>query len=381
VKVNLDKIEMIRATTASLLGFVMMAGMPQAYGQTGAGENLPPPYDQCNATDYYSDLLAAKPNVTTWTRNDVTALMIENHRRILDNVAEVEGDDDIFVALVDLFPGETRETVRLVYRDVDFAALPAGSPNTWKREDLWPISRGALRSSPALTDVHSKIPADATVLITKGDLFFGECDTVQPQASCRSPATVESAVGSEYDGKIFAPPPKSRGDIARSLFYTQLRYSETLGLILTDCPPFRPTEFGYLSTLLKWHMDDPVSPEEEARNDRKCSRWQGNRNPFVDYPQLVTQFFGTPDTIAPGTNTFSNCLSIATSSPTATPNACSTIRAGDIPFFLMNSDDPDQIIFYTLADIDEDIEFLYVTDNAWNGERFVETEGVMRVSE
>lgn len=338
-----------------------------------------PPFASCNATDYYAGLLATKPDVSTWTREDIAGLILDTHQRVLPNVAPVQGDDDILVALVDLYPGTVEESVRLVYRDIDFPAVPAGSPNTWKREDLWPIDRGVLRTSSALTDVHSKIPADYTVLFIKSALFFGECGTVEAQGKCKTPATVESASDTESDGKIFAPPVASRGDIARSLFYTELRYQASLGLRLTDCPPFGPSEFGYLSALLEWAAEDKVSDEELARNDRKCSRWQGNRNPFVDYPQLVEQFFGTPNKITPGTVAYDVCQE-PTNSPTAVPNACSTLRAGDAPVFLVNSDDPDQIVFYSLASIDADVEYLYVTDNAWNGERFVETEGIMRVS-
>ena len=338
-----------------------------------------PPFSGCNATDYYASLLARKPNVDDWTREDVYDLILDTHRRVLPNIAPVQGDDDILVALVDLYPGTVEETVRLVYRDIDFPAVPAGSPNSWRREDLWPIDRGVLRTSPALTDVHSKVPADYTVLFIKSALFFGECGTVNQESACKRPATVETAADTESDGKIFAPPVASRGDVARGIFYSELRYQASLGLQLTDCPPFGPTEFGYLSALLEWNEQDEVDDTELQRNDRKCSRWQGNRNPFVDYPQLVKLFWDEPDTIQETVAAYTKCVE-PTNSPTAVPNACSTMRAGDAPVFLVNSDDPDQIIFYTLAPIDPDIEYLYVTDNAWNGNDFVETEGVMRVS-
>ena len=76
-----------------------------------------PPFSGCNATDYYADLLAKKPDVDTWTREDVYELILSTHRRILPNIAPVRDDDDILVALVDLYPGTVEETVRLVYRD------------------------------------------------------------------------------------------------------------------------------------------------------------------------------------------------------------------------------------------------------------------------
>ena len=337
-----------------------------------------PPFDQCNSTDYYAQLLSQFPDIFAWTRQDVAAIITQ--RRVLPNLAPIRGDDDILVALVDLWPGTTMpELVHLIYRDIDFPAIPADSPNTWRREDLWPIDRGVLRTSDALTDVHGKAPADSTVLFVKSDLFFGECGTVElDPTACQRPATVESANDTESDGKIFAPPVNVRGDIARALFYTELRYQAELGLTLTDCPPFGPAEFGYLSTLLEWHVQDPVSDAEMARNDRACERWQGNRNPFVDYPQLVAQFFGEPDTLVPGSSLFSRCTD-PTSSPTATPNACGSLRAGDLPVFSFDTTDPDQMTFFALASIVPDIEFLYVTDNAWTGTELLDTEGTYRV--
>ena len=50
-------------------------------------------------------------------------------------------------------------------------------------------------------------------------------------------------------------------------------------------------ELGDLESLLKWHCAKGVTPEEKSRNDRVQS-WQGNRNPFIDYPELVEKIYG-----------------------------------------------------------------------------------------
>ena len=46
-----------------------------------------------------------------------------------------------------------------------------------------------------------------------------------------------------------------------------------------------------LAMLIRWHEEDPVSQKEIDRNNAVYSI-QHNRNPFVDYPELVGKIFG-----------------------------------------------------------------------------------------
>jgi hypothetical protein len=48
---------------------------------------------------------------------------------------------------------------------------------------------------------------------------------------------------------------------------------------------------GDLTSLLEWHCTHKVSREGKCRN-KKVQKWQGNRNPFIDFPELVEMIYG-----------------------------------------------------------------------------------------
>ncbi len=113
-----------------------------------------------------------------------------------------------------------------------------------------------------------------------------------------------------------------RGDVARALFYMDVRYeggvhgvtgywepdlilTNTLSLIESSNTGNNETVayMGLLSVLLQWHDDDPVSAREIWRNDA-VQNAQGNRNPFIDHPEWVNCLFAGAcsgeDTTPPG---------------------------------------------------------------------------------
>lgn len=75
-----------------------------------------------------------------------------------------------------------------------------------------------------------------------------------------------------------------RGDTARILLYMYIAY-DFIDLVEN---PDGNNNTGKLSTLLSWHALDPVDNFETSRNNRIYS-YQGNRNPFIDYPELVSK--------------------------------------------------------------------------------------------
>ena len=99
------------------------------------------------------------------------------------------------------------------------------------------------------------------------------------------------------DGKAtnaFEPCDEYKGDFARTYMYMFTCYQDY---------QFRTTLMNYESStyptlkpwavelLLKWHNQDPVSEKEIARNNA-VFEVQGNRNPYIDYPQLAHYVWG-----------------------------------------------------------------------------------------
>ena len=81
--------------------------------------------------------------------------------------------------------------------------------------------------------------------------------------------------GCDYERKngIVEPRPLARGNIARAMFYMHTTYN-------------LPIEKETLEVLKKWNHDDPPSHQEKIRNS-KIELIQGNRNPYIDKPELA----------------------------------------------------------------------------------------------
>lgn len=103
--------------------------------------------------------------------------------------------------------------------------------------------------------------------------------------------------GGLYGGVVdmWEPAEEFRGDFARVIFYMTTMYpmvmwNGTAVNFLTDTK--YPTLNRYATELLlDWHRNDPVCDLELQRNDA-VEHIQGNRNPFVDTPDLVEFVWG-----------------------------------------------------------------------------------------
>ncbi len=158
-------------------------------------------------------------------------------------------------------------------------------PNSW-----W----GGLSSDTAYTDLHHMFPVDGWVNSERGNHPFGDC----ANGSARGTGKLGSCTFSGYSGTVFEVADEYKGDFARVYFYFATRYmmrmsdytSGTGSVVFTSSSYLGLTTWA-INQLLEWHRNDPVSTLETRRNDAVYGI-QHNRNPFVDYPELVEYIWG-----------------------------------------------------------------------------------------
>ncbi len=86
---------------------------------------------------------------------------------------------------------------------------------------------------------------------------------------------IREACGKREDGKF--EPEFNKGAVARATLYYLLRY-----------PGMQARNYNLksLDMLMTWHAENPVSEYERHRN-YSIFQIQGNRNPFIDFPELM----------------------------------------------------------------------------------------------
>jgi endonuclease I len=192
-------------------------------------------------------------------------------RKLFSVVEDLPGTD----VVRDLYTGQAIEGV---------TGLAAATRAGLTTEHVWPQSEGATEA--ARSDLHHLRPALTQLNSHRSNLPFGEAvETVWESPPVEGIAE-RSRVGPDASGtKVFTPRASIRGDLARDQLYVFTRYHAGDA----DGVPagFSTSNFRHsLPTLLQWHRDDPVDGAERARHEA-IVHLQGNRNPFIDQPDLV----------------------------------------------------------------------------------------------
>ena len=160
-------------------------------------------------------------------------------------------------------------------------------------EHSFPKSWWGAYPNNAYKDLFHLYPADASTNMTKSNLPLGEVSGT-PTLDNGVTKVGMNGFGTVYTDNCFEPADEFKGDFARSYFYISTIYEDYYQLWQSPMlnnntyPVWKPWA---LDLLLKWHRQDPVSPKELARIEAVYNI-QGNRNPYIDYPNLVENIWG-----------------------------------------------------------------------------------------
>lgn len=199
-----------------------------------------------------------------------------------------------------------------------------------QREHIWPKSKASFLMKTGLggSDLHHLRPAYGRVNLIKSNWGFASIKTETDEsytinAGWKNPYTVDwPAEGTDKKVSLWRAikvkddkeetfidvADDVRGDVARILLYVYTRwqqpnlYSDIVDSDgnpdtsrLPELDPDDNKDTGEriiydLNTLLDWMKNDPVSEWEMQRNDL-TQNIQGNRNVFIDYPELAWLMF------------------------------------------------------------------------------------------
>ena len=210
------------------------------------------------------------------------------------------------------------------YLDVVYSGDPVFRNQTnrgWQREHAFcaslmtgSLTADAVKHKGRATDFHNLFASNASANSSRGNKNYGVADVTSLTYTNRT--TNNGNDGYSFDPVNFEPGNIDKGRLSRAIFYMATMYSEDendtingitmKGLRIVENPVSYVAgengafAIGNLSTLLNWNNTYQVDYLEMQHNSSVFQDVftadgyaQGNRNPYVDYPELVDYVYGS----------------------------------------------------------------------------------------
>lgn len=183
-------------------------------------------------------------------------------------------------------------TCRFTYEDANIPQKKVC--DGWNKEHV--CCQSWLGSGPMVSDMFNVYPTDARINNLRSNYPYGVVSTFSGFSGDPDKHGLGKLGSSKAGvGTVYEPDDRYKGDFARTFFYMVARYRSNVlnsgnGSRMFSSNPTNLTTYA-LNFLLQWHRNDPVSEKEIDRNQAVYGE-QNNRNPFIDYPDLVEYIWG-----------------------------------------------------------------------------------------
>lgn len=296
------------------LSFILLASFAFSFNK----DNEPLSLNAVASQQYVTEKVTYYNSIDT-SKVSGTSLLGALHDLTVDNHKTYTAYDDVgkyeIQMIIDADPNSTG-------RIIDFYSQSSW-PGKWyptsgnvnggyNREHLWcqSHSNGLWGKNGGGADMQHIRPLELRLNSTRNNNEYGlvtnknsSTEVYAVLGDVNSPTQKE--LGGYLENGTFEPLDVAKGDVARILMYLYMHYNKA-SLIEGSKDPAISSYVGNLpitnimktnneseawSTLLTWNNLDPVSIYETNRNEL-ASKYQGNRNPFIDYPDLAKCIWG-----------------------------------------------------------------------------------------
>lgn len=262
-------------------------------------ETLTPVADPAtfNGEIYYSDVLSGEFANAEELKNALSVIIAKNHKQLTykqvwSTLTYADQDPSDDKKVIEIYTGAS-----ISKYDNQTSGSGVGK---WNREHVWAKSHGFPSESQwGYTDAHHLRPSDPGINTARSNNDFGACKDTGEEVMFNGVGT------GNYLNKTtdcWEPRDEVKGDVARMIMYMDTRYQGT-DTATTNMPDLVAVDrltttdedsaplIGTLCTLYAWNQLDAVDAYEQNRNNQ-VYKYQGNRNPFIDRPELVKEVYG-----------------------------------------------------------------------------------------
>ena len=162
----------------------------------------------------------------------------------------------------------------------------------YNREHSFPQSWFGAGTLPMFTDLNHVFATDGFTNAKHDNNPYSEVGTASWTST--NGCKLGNNIFPGFTGTVFEPRNEYKGDFARAMLYMVTRYEDDMVAwknngnaddILSG-NTYPSLDNWYIKLCYKWHLQDPVSAKEIARNDAIYAL-QKNRNPYIDHPEFV----------------------------------------------------------------------------------------------